>query len=107
MRRREIRSTSVPKPKKMKPIPTFETEDQEREFWATHDSTDYVDWKRAKAASSRLKPSTQAPEASSDLTEVSREPRRLAALDRIRGLLDRPSATIGERLPSRDELHER
>lgn len=31
-----------------KKIPKFRTEDEEREFWATHDSTDYVDWKKAK-----------------------------------------------------------
>jgi len=44
----------------MKTIPKFETEDQEREFWATHDSTDHVGWSRAKAVSfSRLKPSTR------------------------------------------------
>lgn len=35
------------------------------------------------------------------------EQRRLAALDRIRGLLDRPSVRIGGRLPSRDDLLER
>lgn len=38
---------------------------------------------------------------------VGKEQRRLAAFDRIRGLLERPSVTIGGRLPSRDELHER
>ena len=27
-----------------KPIPKFDSEDEEREFWATHDSADYVDW---------------------------------------------------------------
>ena len=27
-----------------KQIPKFESEDEEREFWATHDSTDYIDW---------------------------------------------------------------
>lgn len=43
-----------------KPIPKFESEDEEREFWATHDSADYVDWTRAKAASfPQLKPSTR------------------------------------------------
>lgn len=48
------------KPKKMKAIPKFESEDQEREFWATHDSADHVDWSRARAVSfSRLKPSTR------------------------------------------------
>ena len=38
----------------------FETEDEERVFWATHDSTDYLDWSQAKPATfSRLKPSTK------------------------------------------------
>ena len=32
----------------MRPIPEFKSEDEEREFWATHDSTDYVDWSRAR-----------------------------------------------------------
>lgn len=35
-------------PKKLKPIPEFRNEDAEREFWATHDSTDYIDWSKAK-----------------------------------------------------------
>lgn len=26
---------------------SFETEDAEREFWATHDSTEYIDWDKA------------------------------------------------------------
>ena len=29
-------------------LPKFKSEDEESEFWATHDSTDYVDWKRAE-----------------------------------------------------------
>lgn len=33
--------------KQLKEIPKFESEDEEREFWATHDSTDYVDWSKA------------------------------------------------------------
>jgi predicted DNA binding CopG/RHH family protein len=28
---------------KIKSIPTFKNEDAEREFWATHDATDYFD----------------------------------------------------------------
>lgn len=28
---------------KIKPIPVFKSEDTEREFWATHDATDYFD----------------------------------------------------------------
>lgn len=48
------------KRKNLKPIPRFESEDEEREFWATHDSTDYVDWSRAKPTTfPRLKPTTQ------------------------------------------------
>ena len=38
---------------------------------------------------------------------VGKEQRRLAAFDRIRGLLERPSVTIGGQVPSRGELHER
>ena len=36
------------------------TEDEEREFWATHDSADYVDWSAAKSRLlPRLGPSTE------------------------------------------------
>ncbi|MGE5347071.1 MAG: BrnA antitoxin family protein [Acidithiobacillales bacterium] len=35
------------KPSK-KRIPRFRNEDEEREFWATHDSVDYVDWSKAR-----------------------------------------------------------
>jgi len=34
--------------KTLKKIPTFKDEDAEREFWATADSTEYLDWSRAK-----------------------------------------------------------
>ncbi|HLE19357.1 MAG TPA: BrnA antitoxin family protein [Syntrophales bacterium] len=41
-----------------KKIPKFKTEDEEREFWATHDSTDYVDWNKARrVVLPELKPS--------------------------------------------------
>ena len=33
---------------KNKEIPKFKNEDEEREFWASHDSTDYLDWSAAK-----------------------------------------------------------
>ena len=46
--------------KKLKEIPEFESEKQEREFWAEHDSADYVDWSRAeRAVLANLKPSTK------------------------------------------------
>jgi predicted DNA binding CopG/RHH family protein len=48
-------------PKKMKTIPRFKSEDKEREFWASADSTEYVDWRKGKrVAFSNLKPSTRA-----------------------------------------------
>jgi hypothetical protein len=34
--------------KKKKKIPEFKSEDQERDFWAKQDSTDYVDWDSAR-----------------------------------------------------------
>jgi predicted DNA binding CopG/RHH family protein len=46
--------------KELKEIPTFKNEDEEREFWATHDSTEYVDWDKAGAVVlPKLKPSTK------------------------------------------------
>lgn len=33
---------------KKKPIPKFKDEAEERSFWAKADSTDYVDWSKAK-----------------------------------------------------------
>jgi len=34
--------------KTMKKIPDFKTVQEEAEFWKTHDSTEYVDWSKAK-----------------------------------------------------------
>jgi len=31
-----------------KKVPKFRNEDEERQFWSKHDSTEYVDWKKAK-----------------------------------------------------------
>jgi len=46
--------------KKLKKIPKFKTEDKEREFWSKADSTNYVDWTKAKRISfPKLKPSTK------------------------------------------------
>ena len=55
--RRRRANTRVPKNEK---IPIFESEDQEREFWATHDSVDYLDWSKARRVTMyKLKPSTK------------------------------------------------
>ncbi len=43
-----------------KRVPRFKTEDEEREFWASHDSTEYVDWAKGKrVVLSNLKPSVR------------------------------------------------
>lgn len=45
---------------KQKAIPKFKSEDEEQEFWATHDATDYLDQlKPVKFDLSELKPSTR------------------------------------------------
>jgi len=45
---------------KLKSIPKFKNEDEEREFWSKNDSTDYVEWKKSKPVFfSKLKPSTK------------------------------------------------
>ena len=43
-----------------KPIPKFQNEDQEREFWAQRDSTEYLDWDQAeRVVFPKLKPATK------------------------------------------------
>jgi len=45
---------------KLKPLPEFKSESEERKFWETHDSTDYLDWQQAKQVDfANLKPSTK------------------------------------------------
>ena len=43
---------------KKKKIPSFKNEDEEREFWSSTDSVDYIDWESAeKVILPNLKPS--------------------------------------------------
>ncbi|HVO32486.1 MAG TPA: BrnA antitoxin family protein [Elusimicrobiota bacterium] len=43
-----------------KRIPKFRSEKEERAFWASHDSTDYVDWGKAeRTIFPNLRPSVQ------------------------------------------------
>ena len=45
---------------KVKKAPKFKTEAEERAFWESNDSSDYVDWSQAKPVTmSNLKPSTR------------------------------------------------
>jgi len=46
--------------KKLKPIPEFASEQEERAFWEAHDSADYLDWSQAKrTVLPNLKPTTK------------------------------------------------
>lgn len=46
--------------RKRRVIPEFRSEAEERQFWETHDTTDYIDWSRAKiGVFPNLKPSTK------------------------------------------------
>ena len=46
--------------KRLKKIPEFKNENDELEFWATHDSTDYLNYgKTKKGIFPNLKPSTR------------------------------------------------
>jgi len=47
--------------KKQKKLPSFRNESEERKFWETHDSSDYIDWERAERVRlPNLKPTTKA-----------------------------------------------
>ena len=46
--------------RKRKAIPEFKTEAEEKAFWETHDSSEYVDWSKAERARlPNLKPTTK------------------------------------------------
>jgi predicted DNA binding CopG/RHH family protein len=46
--------------KNLKTMPIFKTEDEEREFWANQDSTDFVDWENAEnIVLPNIKPTTR------------------------------------------------
>jgi hypothetical protein len=46
--------------KNKKRMPVFRSEQEEREFWANHDSTEYLDWRKSeRAVFFNLKPSTK------------------------------------------------
>ncbi len=47
--------------KKRKVLPSFKNEEQERAFWESHDSADYVDWSQSERVRfPNLKPSSKA-----------------------------------------------
>jgi predicted DNA binding CopG/RHH family protein len=47
-------------PTTYKDIPNFTSEEEERAFWATHDSTEFLDWDKAEAVVlAHVKPTTK------------------------------------------------
>ncbi|KAA9129758.1 hypothetical protein F3N42_14570 [Marinihelvus fidelis] len=45
---------------RLKIIPEFKTEEEERAFWKVNDSADYVEWEKAQVVTMpNLKPSTK------------------------------------------------
>lgn len=60
MSRKERRFTRMMTNRTLKPIPDFKSEAEERAFWESHDSTDYVDWREAERVRfPNLKPSSK------------------------------------------------
>ncbi|HEX3069811.1 MAG TPA: CopG family antitoxin [Thermoanaerobaculia bacterium] len=53
--------------RKLKKIPAFSSEDEEREFWSHANSTEYIDRSKAKERSlSRLKPTARTIDSSAE-----------------------------------------
>ena len=51
----------MPKVKpRVRKVPRFRNEDEERDFWASHDSTEFVDWHQAERVKlPNLRPTTR------------------------------------------------
>lgn len=46
--------------RQVRKIPKFRDEDEERDFWASHDSTEFVEWRRAERVKlPNLRPTTR------------------------------------------------
>lgn len=46
--------------RKLKPVPAFTNEADERKYWETHDSSEHLDWSKAtRATLPNLKPTTK------------------------------------------------
>ena len=80
--------------KPLKKIPRFANEAEERRFWETHDSTDYVDWSKAQRARfPNLKLSTKAislrlPEGTLDRIKIAANKRDMPYQSLIKYWLD-------------------
>lgn len=58
--------------KKIKPVPKFRKEQDEREFWNTHDTTEYFDFSKSNRVEIEFDPGVEAPVKSISLRFASR-----------------------------------
>ncbi len=87
-----------------KKIPEFKNEDEERSFWAAHDSSDYIDWKKAhNPIFSNLKPSLKV--ISIRLPESMLEELRLLANKRDVPYQSLVKIFLSERIDSELKMH--
>ena len=90
----------------MKKIPSFKSEKAEREFWAKHDSAEYVDWNRARRIVSPEPPALRANHlaAASRVdargAQGARKPRRRALPVAHQGVPGGPDPTRARRYPT-------
>jgi predicted DNA binding CopG/RHH family protein len=47
--------------KKIKPVPKFKNEQDERDFWTTHDTTEYFDFSKSSRVEIEFDPGIEAP----------------------------------------------
>ena len=47
--------------KKIKPVPKFKNEQDERNFWSTHDTTEYFDFSKSSRVEIEFDPGIEAP----------------------------------------------
>ena len=88
----ESNQTPVPEPgpAEKPPLPDFKNEDEEREFWATHSSVEYLDWSKAvKVKFPDLKKTPEQPEKESVTALLRAEiEKRSIRIDEMRKALD-------------------
>jgi hypothetical protein len=70
--------------KKLKEIPEFKNEDEEFEFWSTHDFTDYIDPKSWKRVPAPMVPKTMGLVSFQMTPEITKQVERLSSEKKIR-----------------------
>jgi hypothetical protein len=70
--------------KKLKAIPEFKNEDEEFEFWSTHDFTDYIDPKSWKRVPAPMVPKTKGLVSFEMTPEITKQVNRLSEEQKMR-----------------------